>query len=37
MIRKKASGAPLKTMHQLLEEASVAESQSTSLATQAVA
>lgn len=37
MIRKKGSGAPLKTMHQLLEETSLAESHPDSLATQGVA
>src|SRR6266849_972214 len=37
MIRKKGSGAPLKTMHQLLEEISLAESHPDSLATQGVA
>jgi xanthine dehydrogenase accessory factor len=36
MMRKKASGAPLKTMHHLLEEASEAESRPASLATQTV-
>src|SRR5712692_9861851 len=37
MMRKKGSGAPLKTMHQLLEEISLAESHPDSLATQGVA